>query len=119
MAFLGESGSGKIIAELGLPGLVVISVIFILLSRSLWQNYNLMKSLPPQFCSIYIGLMAFSIANLPIFLTASQVYGDPFVLIILTLCLGSSLSLPALLSAFLRYQGQPEMSPSLASRSPV
>jgi hypothetical protein len=117
MAFLGESGSGKIIAELGLPGLVVLSVIFVLLSRTLWQNYQLMKSLPPQYSSIYIGLLAFSLANLPMFLTASQVYGDPFVLIILSLCLGSSLSLPVLLATFQRNQNQPVASSLLASRS--
>jgi hypothetical protein len=119
MAFLGESGSGKIIAELGLPGLVVLSVIFVLLARTLWRNYQLMKYLPPQTFALYIGLLAFSVANLPMFLTASQVYGDPFVLIVLSLCLGSSLSLPALLASFQRFQNQPDISSSLVSRSPV
>ncbi len=104
MAYISESGSGKIIAELGVPGLLVLSVIFVLLAKVIWYNFSLMRRLPPQIFNLYIGLLAFSIANIPFFLTASQVYGDPFVLIVLSLCLGSNLSIPALLATFQRRQ---------------
>ncbi|MEI7951210.1 MAG: hypothetical protein WCH37_00810 [Synechococcaceae cyanobacterium ELA182] len=100
MSFISESGSGKIIAELGLPGLLVLLVIFLLLAKTFWQNFLLMRLLPPQIFNLYVGLLAFSLANIPFFLTASQVYGDPFVLIILSLCLGSNLAMPVLVHAF-------------------
>jgi hypothetical protein len=45
---------------------------------------------------LHLGLLAFGMANSPFFLAASGIYGDPFVLLLLSLAFGSVLAVPLL-----------------------
>ena len=97
-AFVSESGLGKIAAELGLPGLVLIGVLLMGLFRSVLYCLRLVRQLPASIGVFEIGLLAFALSNLPFFSAAAGVYGDPFILIICGLCFGSVLAVPDLLS---------------------
>jgi hypothetical protein len=65
-----------------------------------------MRLLPPQTAAFEIGLLAFALSNLPFFSSAAGVYGDPFVLIICGISLGSVLAVPSLVQRFQVLQTQ-------------
>lgn len=79
----GEGGLGKIVAELGVPGLVLIvwtvCSILLYLRRLVVEVARLNNPVVPFF----LGLIAFLAANVPLFIVATQIFGDPFVLLIL------------------------------------
>ncbi len=94
--WVSESGVGKLITELGLPGVVVLLLILVQFTRLLVRNAGLLRSFDPSSSNLYLGLLSFALANVPFFMAASGVYGDPFVLILVGLSLGSFLALPTL-----------------------
>lgn len=94
--YVSESGIGKVVAELGVPGLIVLIGIFWGLVQAVSRNLSMMRQLPPQIAVFEIGLLAFALSNLPFFSSAAGVYGDPFVLILCSLSLGSVLAVPLL-----------------------
>ena len=53
-----------------------------------------MKYEPGSTATFEIGMLAFALSNLPFFSAAAGVYGDPFVLIICGLSLGSVFAVP-------------------------
>ena len=96
--FVSESGLGKITAELGIPGILVIGILGLGLIQAVRQNLRLIRYLPPSVGVFEIGLLAFAISNLPFFSSAAGVYGDPFVLILCGISFGSFFAIPQLLS---------------------
>ena len=98
VAFVSEGGGGSLILELGIPGVVVLGVILVLLALVLLRNFRLLKQLPQSTSALLMGLMSFALANVPAFFSAAQLYGDPFVLILMSLSLGSFLAIPTLVS---------------------
>ena len=104
--YVSESGIGKVVAELGLPGLIVLLAILWGGVQSLIRILPLMRLLPPQTAAFEIGLLAFALSNLPFFSSAAGVYGDPFVLIICGISLGSVLAVPSLVRQFQALQAQ-------------
>ena len=93
-SFVSESGVGKIIAELGWPGIVILLMLFLGLLRALSYSLRMMKYEPGSTATFEIGMLAFALSNLPFFSAAAGVYGDPFVLIICGLSLGSVFAVP-------------------------
>lgn len=79
----GEGGLGKIVAELGVPGLAlvgwIIGAILFYLRRLVVQVARLDNPIVPFF----LGLVSFLAANVPLFIVATQIFGDPFVLLLL------------------------------------
>jgi hypothetical protein len=98
--YVSESGIGKVVAELGLAGLIVLLAILWGLVQAFSRILPLMRLLPPQTAAFEIGLLAFALSNLPFFSSAAGVYGDPFVLIICGISLGSVLAVPSLVQRF-------------------
>ncbi|MFM7548028.1 MAG: hypothetical protein ACKO8I_03985 [Cyanobacteriota bacterium] len=94
--YVSESGLGKVVAELGIPGLIVLLGLFWGLAQALLRNLQLLRLLPPQTAVFEIGLLAFALSNLPFFSSAAGVYGDPFVLILCGISLGSVLAVSSL-----------------------
>jgi len=90
--WVSESGVGKLITELGVPGVVVLLLILVQFGRLLVRNTGLLRSFDPSSANLYLGLLSFALANVPFFMAASGVYGDPFVLILVGLSLGSFLA---------------------------
>lgn len=88
-----EGGLGKVLAELGVPG------IFLLL----WVGFALLIYMAsvckgvrndPQVAPMVFCLVGFLGANAVIFTTAHQIFGDAFILILLGLILGFILRAP-------------------------
>lgn len=99
-AFVSESGIGKIAAELGFPGVLILAFILFHFFSILRNNLRLVRYLPPDMATLLIGLLSFAISNLPFFSSAAGVYGDPFVLIMCSISLGCFLAVPSLVSHF-------------------
>ena len=98
VGYVSDGGGGRLVLELGIPGMVVLGVIFVLLGLTLLRNFRLLKQLPQSTSALLMGLMSFALANVPAFFSAAQLYGDPFVLILMSLSLGSFLAIPSLVS---------------------
>jgi hypothetical protein len=98
LAYVSEGGGGKIITELGPAGALMLLAAIGLLIQAMRRYLPLLRYLPATTANFLIGLLAFGLANTPFFLAASGVYGDPFVLLLLSLCLGSFLSIPILVA---------------------
>jgi hypothetical protein len=109
-AFVSESGLGKVTAELGIPGILVLVILGFGLVQAVRQNLAMIRYLPPAIGAFEIGLLAFALSNLPFFSAAAGVYGDPFVLILCGICFGSFFAVPMLLS-----QHTQRISPQLSS----
>ena len=98
LGFVSEGGGGKLITELGPIGALMLVVAIVLLIQAMGRYLPLLRYLPATTANLLIGLLAFGLANTPFFLAASGVYGDPFVLLLLSLCLGSFLAVPILVA---------------------
>lgn len=104
--YVSESGIGKVTAELGIPGLIILSGLALGLIRSFARTLPLTRKLPHQTAVLELGLFAFALSNVPFFTSAAGVYGDPFVLIICGVSLGSFFSVPLLVQQNLELQAQ-------------
>jgi hypothetical protein len=71
-----------------------------LFAQVFYRNFGLLRYLPNEASILVLGLASFGIANIPSFITAAQLYGDPFVLIIMSICFGSFLAVPALAAEY-------------------
>jgi len=98
LGFVSEGGGGRIVAELGLPGLVVGVVLAALILLTLRRNFRLLSLLEPRLAFLMLGLVAFGLANVVFFFSAAQVYSDPFILILMGICFGSFLAVPTLIA---------------------
>lgn len=98
LSYVSEGGGGRIVAELGLPGIVVGGVLAGLILLTLLRNFKLLGMLDPRLAFLLLGLVAFGLANVVFFFSAAQVYSDPFILILLGICFGSFLAVPTLIA---------------------
>ncbi len=92
-----EGGLGKIIVELGIPGLIFLAwamTVFVATVRRVFKQAE--RSRAPA-ATLAVALTAFLLTNLILFVTASQVFGDPFVLILMGMAVGALLATPRLL----------------------
>jgi hypothetical protein len=92
----GEGGVGKIMAELGLPGLILIAWFMLALARLFWQILRYTSRLSPQTFRLSIGLISFLVANCMIFVVNTQIFSDFFILIIFGFAIGFLLAMPVL-----------------------
>ena len=113
--FVSESGIGKVLTELGYPGLIVLLPLGFFLGRAILRNVSLLRQLPPPTANLELGLLCFGLANIPFFSAAAGVYGDPFVLILTGISVGSFFAVPALVIQRNRLQLQQQalLQPSL------
>lgn len=89
-----EGGLGRVLAELGVPGLVIILWLSVAVGLRLLRIAHLASKAPPGLTVRFLGLIALLPANAVVFLTAHQIFGDPFVLIVLGLTASSALAFP-------------------------
>jgi len=94
----GEGGLGKIMVELGLPGIIVIlwlGIAFALyISRSIFLSAQ--RFVPMHVMPLMLGIAVLLFVNVLTFSVATQVYGDIFILILLGLMAGFLFALPRL-----------------------
>jgi hypothetical protein len=94
----GEAGTGKLLVELGLPGFALAAVLGLLFTRHYRNLIRQLRRQRPRLALLLFGLMAFLAANVPVFAVASQVYGDPFILLLLGLMAGFVLAAPRIVA---------------------
>jgi hypothetical protein len=92
----GEGGLGKITAELGVPGLVIVLWFGLAAMRYGWHVLVFVSRRSTAVARLAYGLVAFLVANLSVFFIATQLFGDLFVLLILGLVAGFFLATPVL-----------------------
>jgi len=82
-----EGGLGKVLAELGVPGLILLAWTLIAAGRYIYAVARHIK--PDQSVApLAYGIIAFLAANIVVFTTAHQIFGDVNILLILGLLLG-------------------------------
>ena len=95
----GEGGLGKIMVELGLPGL--IAVVWLVYAFARYINSSLQLSVQyfvlPQIHSLMLGIACLLLVNIMTFAVATQVYGDMFILIMIGLLSGFLFALPKII----------------------
>jgi hypothetical protein len=97
VGFAAEGGLGKVLAELGVPGLVLLLWLAISFARYIWSILLYItheKDVDPFLAKMVFGFLAFLITNGFVYIIAHQVFGDPFVLILLGFFLGFVLAMP-------------------------
>jgi hypothetical protein len=93
--YAAEGGLAKILIELGVPGVVVCLWMALALIRACLRSVRQMVALRLERRAIMAtGLLAFLATNVLVFATASQVFGDPFVLFNIGMMLGVILRVP-------------------------
>lgn len=104
LGYVSEGGGGRLIVELGIPGLFLIGWILLASLQLLWRNFRFMSSLPSEENALFIGCLAFGVANLLFFFSAAQLYSDPFILIVLGISIGPILAIPVLVYSRMQHQ---------------
>ncbi|MCS5698240.1 hypothetical protein NZK32_04185 [Cyanobium sp. FGCU-52] len=118
LGFVSEGGGGRVIVELGIPGLIVILILLWFFALVFYRNFGLLRYLPYETSVLVLGLACFGIANIPSFITAGQLYGDPFVLIMMSICLGSFLAVPVLAAQYRQQTSAAQPPMAIPSRPP-
>ena len=83
-----EGGLGKMLAELGVPGILLFFWLAFRFAMYVWRTLALAGEIDPESGQVAIGLAAFLAANGVVFATAHQVYSDPFILLLIGSCFG-------------------------------
>jgi hypothetical protein len=113
--YVSEGGGGRLIVELGMPGVFLIGWLLLLSLQMLWRNFKLIRFLPSDDIALVTGCFSFALANIVFFFSAAQLYSDPFVLIMIGISIGSVLSVPLLVYSRLQQQ---QVNPSLVRGVP-
>ena len=93
-----EGGLGKVLAELGVPGLLLLVWILAAVGAYVWKAAARIRG-DENVAALSYGILAFLAANGIVFTTAHQIFGDVNILIILGLLLGILLRSPYFLRA--------------------
>lgn len=87
-----EGGLGRVLAELGLPGLIALLWLGVGILRIVRSVVDEARALPTSQAVLLYGLASFIPSHAVVFVTAHQVYGDPFVLLVLGALIGFVMS---------------------------
>jgi hypothetical protein len=99
LAFVSEGGGGRVIVELGALGAAFLLYLLVNIGILYFRNYRIARVyLSNTECEVLTGLVVFTIVNIISFFSASQLYSDPFVLIMIGLSCGTFLAVPYLAS---------------------
>jgi hypothetical protein len=117
-----ETGPAKVLAELGVPGVLLLLWLASKFARFIWKALRTCGRDNPEQARTFYGLVSFVAANVTVFFTAHQVFGDPFVLLLLGIMIGFVLAVfemrPAAKPAPLPSRLVPER-PSIPLAAPV
>jgi hypothetical protein len=87
-AGVSESGLARLFGELGVPGVAVAALLLWRLMAGLRRRLRVLTRPVDEDPSLTLGLMALLAANVVVFVSAHQIFGDPFVYIFLGLTAG-------------------------------
>jgi hypothetical protein len=91
-----EGGFGKIVVELGVPGLLVMTWLFVALIRYARQVLAITSQTSMPHARLAFGFIAFLAAKVASFSIATQAYSDLFILLIMGFAFGFFLAMPVL-----------------------
>lgn len=94
VGWAGEGGLGKVVSELGLPGLAVAIWLLILVSRRILRGARDCAWVGGPIPDVMCGLIGVLLSCVVTFSIGHQVYGDPFVLSVVGILIGFALRLP-------------------------
>lgn len=94
----GEGGLGKVMVELGLPGLLVATWMILTFATYIKKSISLsaQQFVPLQLMPLMLGISVLLSVNVLTFAIATQVYGDMFILLMLGVMAGFVFALPKL-----------------------
>ena len=90
----GEGGLGKITAELGIPGIILLGWFILAMVRHFWRILRYAARRSSQVFRLSAGLVAFLVANGMIFVVNTQIFSDFFILIVSGMAVGFLLAMP-------------------------
>jgi len=93
-----EGGLGKVLAELGVPGFLLLLWLLAAAGAYVWKAAARIRG-DENVASLSYGILAFLAANMIVFTTAHQIFGDVTILITLGLLFGILLRAPYFLQA--------------------
>lgn len=93
----GEGGLGKIVVELGVPGLIICTWLAWMTFSFFLKTLRFVSKKDNFESRFAIGIAAFILANIPTYIVASPVYGDLYVLILLGFLVGFIFALPKIM----------------------
>jgi len=99
-----EAGMGKLIVELGIPGVLIVIFLLWRLHR---YFHRLFRVIPRRYRSLNLllaGLTAAVVANVLTFLVATQIFGDLFVLIMMGLMVSFMFALGYIAKQYTEYE---------------
>lgn len=83
-----EAGTGMIVVELGVPGALVLLWLVVAMARRLFSIFERLARNDEKLLYYAVSFFALLVANMGTFLNATQIYSDPFVLVVLGLIAG-------------------------------
>lgn len=83
-----ESGLGKIMVELGVVGFLTICYLVAVIARRMFLNLSAVAKMGDRYLSYQVSFLSFIVANLAVFMIATQIFGDLFILIIIGMVMG-------------------------------
>lgn len=89
-----EGGLGKVVAELGVPGLALLVWLTLGLARYFWAIIKDVRTSDVGRANLTFGFIALLAANGFVFVSAHQIFGDPFVLSLLGFMIGFVMAVP-------------------------
>lgn len=96
----GEGGLGKIVVEIGLPGLAISLWLIVAFGRMIYEGLAMVASTLPQISPLGLGIASTLVANVASYTVATQAFGDPMILILLGILTGFLLAQPTLAQYF-------------------
>ncbi|KAA0253141.1 hypothetical protein FBQ97_04775 [Acidobacteria bacterium ACD] len=93
IGLVAEPGIGRIAAELGILGLLLAGWLVVRLGGELRRRVASLAIREPGVARLGFGLLSLLLANALVFVTASQIFGDPFVYLLLGLIAGGIVGL--------------------------
>lgn len=93
IGWIAEPGVGRVTAELGLFGLILAGWLAIRLGRLVRRRLGGLSRNDQETATLGLGLFAILVANGVVFVTAAQIFGDPFVYLMLGTLTGGLLGM--------------------------
>jgi hypothetical protein len=91
-----ETGLGKIVFELGIPGLGVVAWLLFAMVRYIGRTLDYLVATSPAHARLGFGLAALLVSNVASFSVGAQAFGDVLILLCLGWTTGFLLALPVL-----------------------
>ena len=101
-----EAGGGKMMVELGVPGVLLAMYLLWRIFRHLQRVFTFVPARYTTVTVLFSAITAFQLANIGTFLVATQIYGDSFILLMIGLMAGFLFGLERLVVSEIQQQQQ-------------